>query len=461
MSVRSSRAVLRTRLGRAGAVALAAALLFAVQVTRPDGVDAFAGIPDPAVFVFAAQYTSLVGENMRLKRTAENVRDLHKAIDLGKIAPLRGRLSTVARSLNRSMAAASNGGVRGFLTSAARNGQPVRFDPFNRVKPICATPSPAARDDCASPLPPADAIERSYDFRSDRHEANTRGLFQEATYSFSADGAMTVTATAHQGALPAALVQARAAHEARARAIRQQYEDVHMPASGESFDDRTYGARRAAVASAMNVIEEWRGCVAAVPGQPLTGPAAGALPPCAPGPDGVTAGGVDTEAFETPDATGNLVAVPAGTKGYAHVLREQLDFIDTEMPGADVAVNQHLNMQTRLALTHARINAARAELAATEIEIGQQAMLAGQMRERRAQELFAARIECRENPGTRWPGVTPSRYNRLVPSLDGNGSAADANTVCLQYNDVAAQRYQAAAAAAQARVNLFNPVITP
>ena len=225
---------------------------------------------DPAAVAVAQQMGALVAETIALKRLVENQRDQARAHVLGKLAPLTGRLTTIFDSVDRSMAF-----VYSPYLNPPASPDPIPTRPVNQVVRPCAAGASWNVDDpdqafCLEPVLAETAIERVRARLDAEYGAAAEALY--GTTRISVDPATRVVTLQQTNAaqLPAHVVELRAAHEeavrARGRLLRE---------SDEANVEETAG-RRAAVAGAYKILEEWRGCENVTPGSP----AGGALPRC-------------------------------------------------------------------------------------------------------------------------------------------------------------------------------------
>lgn len=364
---------------------------------------------DPAAVAVAQQMGALVAETIALKRLVENQRDQARAHVLGKLAPLTGRLTTIFDSVDRSMAF-----VYSPYLNPPASPDPIPTRPVNQVVRPCAAGASWNVDDpdqafCLEPVLAETAIER---VRA-RLDAEYGAAAAEALYGttrISVDPATRVVTLQQTNAaqLPAHIVELRAAHEeavrARGRLLRE---------SDEANVEETAG-RRAAVAGAYKILEEWRGCENVTPGSP----AGGALPPCMTTPDGASPDGLG-ETFDVPDGAGGTVAV-TGTEGMLQHVREQLRFVTERMPDEDASHTQMQTMLTQIAVMQGRLRAAQLELTAAAVESAEQSRVRAEAAQRRYQERAVHAIDCLHGEGV-FGGVAASPFNVYLPDETGSG----------------------------------------
>lgn len=418
------RPVRRPRLPRRTRRLLAAALVVcaAAASVRPLHAQFF----DPAAVAVAQQMGALVAETIALKRLVENQRDQARAHVLGKLAPLTGRLTTIFDSVDRSMAF-----VYSPYLNPPASPDPIPTRPVNQVVRPCAAGASWNVDDpdqafCLEPVLAETTIDRVHARLDAEYGAAAEALY--GTTRISVDPATRVVTVQQTNAaqLPAHVVELRAAHEeavrARGRLLRE---------SDEANVEETAG-RRAALAGAYKILEEWRGCENVTPGSP----AGGALPPCMTTPDGASPAGLG-ETFDVPDGGGGTVPV-TGTEGMLQHVREQLRFVTERMPDEDASHTQMQTMLTQIAVMQGRLRAAQLELTAAAVESAEQSRVRAEAAQRRYQERAVHAIDCVHGEGV-FGGVAASPFNVYLPDETGSGG----NGRCIPVADDTDQVLQA------------------
>ena len=364
---------------------------------------AFLSSLDPAGWAVVAQMAAVVSQGIAIKRQVENVRNQARAHFFGKIAPLTGKLGRV-RDLMRGNR------YTGTVVLVPQWGidrlDPLDVPIFNQTFPPCsiAVPGEPCLADEAT-VDPALLTAASQPLLDGLATTRPRSLL--AVYSAS---------------LP---VQRESAARLQAlidqRLLEQQ--------AAVDFTTERRNERRAILDSAMQAVEDWRGCQPA-PYAPTIGDALDTAVddrfPC-----------VTNEGLGRGDGTGG----DEGTRGIAEDLVSKITALEALQEG-DASQVQIDTIQTQVLVQLARLSAARTAVDARTIEQRERARLEREAARRRRIALYERHLDCVEANGP---------YSTFVPDPAQPGSIPPVGE-CLVVDDVSDQIADALVAS-----SLWNP----
>ena len=329
---------------RRAVVALSIVGALAVHQALPR---AFVGM-DPAGWAVVAQMAALVSEMISIKRQVENQRDQARAHIYGKIAPLAGKVSVGHQVLSNYLDVNEAPWFDG-------TNPIVPEEPFNTPPPLCTGNNPPA--DC---LPDPDDLVLDAGAQADARQTTN-----------------TILSAAFGGAVPTHVSGSVGRLFDAVEYLTERTRDDRDAADARAAE------RRATVAMAMGIVEEWRGCNRSTEANPYT---LGTVqrPPC------FTAGG---------EGRGQTLSDgEVGTEGVLEGLYEALDFVQANQEG-DASLTQLATIETQVNLMRARIQAANLELDLFEAEQEQRNQFAREAAVRRNDEFLALQIECLQGNG--------------------------------------------------------------
>ena len=341
--------------GRRVVVAVALAALMVVGRAQPAG--AFLSALDPAGWAVVAQMAAIISQAVAIKRQVENVRNQARAEFFGKLAPLNGKLSVVSGWLRN---ARSKAGVSVYNPGSSPALLPDTLPEFNRPMEECVGPPTLAP--CMPPITSATLPVSTIGGLA----ATARTSVTEFANSSSYSG----------NAAPLNAAIARLEARGRADALLQQ-------AAAERRQERR-ALRRSLIEEQMAVVEDWRGCQEAVPGAWNPPPATtdDRLPCMTNQGRGREDGSSGTD----------------GTQGAQSDLVAKLDALERYQDG-DISKVQLDTMQTQLIVMLGRIQAARAEREAVQLEEEQELRMAAEARRRRAIAVLNRDKQCQAQFG--------------------------------------------------------------
>ena len=341
-------------------VLVAAALAAVMVVGRAAPAGAFLSSLDPAGWAVVAQMAAIISQAVAIKRQVENVRNQARAEFFGKLAPLTGKLSVVSGWLRN---ARSKAGVSIYNPQSYAVLLPTTTLPeFNRPMDACVPGAPVVVP-CMPPL------------TSTALPASTIGPL-----------AAQVRGSVVSSASQSPVVRAYSANDAAIRRTVDRLEARAMEnvgrqrAAAERRENRRAVAR-AVVEEQMGIVEDWRGCQEAP---------AGAWNPPAPTVD-------DRLPCMTNDGLGRNDP-GGGTQGAMSDLVAKIDALETYQDG-DASKVQLDTMQTHLIVMLGRLEAARVEREAMELEEEQEMRMAAEAARRRAIELLRQDHDCKAQHG--------------------------------------------------------------
>ena len=378
-------------------VVVAVALAAVMVVGRAAPAGAFLSSLDPAGWAVVAQMAAIISQAIAIKRQVENVRNQARAEFFGKLAPLTGKLSTVAGWLRnaRSKAGVSVYNPASYSVLLPTDTLPV----FNRPMEECpAGSAPAGADPCMPPITAA-ALPTSV-------ATDVGTFFRQSALSSSGTSSVTRAYTAAD----VRIAQVSAALDARLRALTER-----QTAAAERGEAER-AMMRALIEEQMAIVEDWRGCQEA--------PANAWNPPAVSGDDRLPCMTNDGLGRADPGPTG-------GTQGAQSDLVAKLDALERYQDG-DVSKVQLDTMQTQLSVMLGRLQAARVEREAAILEQSQEAAMAQEAVRRRNLELMAEDFQCKATFG-----VHSYFIENMPPTVPPSGS-------CLQVQDMSAAAIAAA-----------------
>ena len=383
---------MRRKSVRRALVAVALAAVMVVGRAQPAG--AFLSSLDPAGWAVVAQMAAIISQAIAIKRQVENVRNQARAEFFGKLAPLTGKLSVVSGWLRnaRSKAGVSVYNPQSYAVLLPTTTLPV----FNRPMDECIG-GPAGPDPCMPPI--------------------TSAALPQGVVS----GVAAATRQAvRNSASPSPIVRAYSGNDAELvqavdRLERSMEESIRRQRAAAERGERRRAVRRALVEEQMSIVEDWRGCQEAPPG---------AWSPPPPTTD-------DRLPCMTNDGLGREDP-GGGTQGAQSDLVAKLDALESYQDG-DVSKVQLDTLQTQLVVTLGRLEAARAQREAVELEEAQEAEMAREAARRRQVELAERNHDCKVQFGVHSYFIEDKPST--IPPTGG----------CLQVRDVSAAVMAAAA----------------
>ena len=324
-----------------------AATICSVLLVQQPLARAFLGL-DPAGWAVVTQMAALVSEMIAIKRQVENQRDQARAHIYGKIAPIIGKLSIGHGFLNKALDPANSPWL-------LPGGPVIPELPFNEAPPSC-TAEPA-NPRC---MPDEDDVVLPQTVRD-----NARQLTQ------------TVLSESYGGSVPVHVGEG----------VNRLFDSVDYYAE-RTRDDRASAElqdaqRRATLAMAMGVLEEWRGCNRSTEAMPYS---VGTVqrPPC------FTAVG---------EGRGETLSDgQVGTEGMLEGLYVMLDFVQNNQEG-DASLTQLATIEAHVRLMRGRMQAVTLEMDLADAEQEQQAQLRSEMAQRQRDAVFALSVECSQGNG--------------------------------------------------------------
>lgn len=337
-------------------VAVVVALVAVMVVGRVYPAGAFLSSLDPAGWAVVAQMAAIISQAVAIKRQVENVRNQSRAEYFGKLAPLSGKLAVVSGWMRN---ARNRAGAVVYNPASSRDLLPATLPVFNRPLEECAP----GVDPCMPPL-------------------------SSATLPVSTIGTLAGTVRANVGSSgsPNPIVSSYTANDVRLRQMvdrleaRAQDNIVRAEAAAvRAENDRA--VRRAVIEEQMAIVEDWRGCQEAPPGAWTPPPATtDDRLPC------MTNDGLGRE-----DTRG-------GTQGAQSDLVAKLDALELYQDG-DVSKVQIDTIQTQLIVMLGRLQAARIEREAVQMEAEQEALMVFEARRRRDLMLVRENLRCQDRFG--------------------------------------------------------------
>ena len=340
-------------------VAVVVSLVAVMVVGRVQPAGAFLSALDPAGWAVVAQMAAIISQAVAIKRQVENVRNQARAEFFGKLAPLSGKLSVVSGWLRN---ARSQAGVSLYTPASSPALLPTTLPEFNRPMDECVG-GVVGPDPCMPPI-------------------------TSATLPVSTIGGLATAARASVGSSgsPNPIISSYTANDASLRQMVDRLEaraqdNVLRAEAAAIRAENQRAVRRAVIEEQMAIVEDWRGCQEAPPG---------AWTPPPPTTD-------DRLPCMTNDGLGRNDP-GGGTQGAQSDLVAKIDALERYQDG-DVSKVQLDTMQTQLIVMLGRVQAARIEREAVEMEEEQEARMAAEARRRRGLMLVNENLQCQNRFG--------------------------------------------------------------
>lgn len=335
------------------------ALVAALVVGRVQPAGAFLSALDPAGWAVVAQMAAVISQAVAIKRQVENVRNQSRAEYFGKLAPLTGKLSVVSGWLRN---ARNRAGVSIYNPASSAGLLPATLPEFNRPMDECVGGTPSLAP-CMPPITSAALPVATIGTLA----ANARA----SVVSSSSPNPIISSYTAND----ASLRQTVDRLEARGRDNIARTEAAAVRAE----NDRA--VRRALIEEQMAIVEEWRGCQEAPPGAWNPPPATtDDRLPC-----------MTNDGLGRQDQGG-------GTQGAQEDLVAKLDALERYQDG-DASKVQLDTMQTQLIVMLGRVQAARLEREAHEMEREEEERMVAEAERRRSLQVLAEDLRCQDQFG--------------------------------------------------------------
>lgn len=339
-------------------VAVVVAAVMVVGRAQPAG--AFLSALDPAGWAVVVQMAAIISQAVAIKRQVENVRNQARAEFFGKLAPLTGKLTVVSGWLRNSR---SKAGVSVYNPASYATLLPATTLPeFNRPMEECVggvTPVAPCMPPIASATLPV----------------STMGSLATVARGSVGSGGSTNPIISSYTANDASLRQMVDRLEARGR------DNITRGQAAAARVENKRAVRRALIEEQMAIVEDWRGCQEA--------PAGAWNPPPASTDDRLPC--MTNDGLGRNDTGG-------GTQGAQSDLVAKIDALDRYQDG-DVSKVQLDTMQTQLIVMLGRLQAARIEREAVEMEEEEEARMVIEAERRRGLMVLDANLRCQSQFG--------------------------------------------------------------